>query len=476
MASRATIPPLESEGGVDIARRATDDRLGDWLDRHEELALWMLGGVAVVLRALLVAGSPRVYGYVYDFYHQGIQELYATGHLPASTACWTCWHPPLFYLLGLPFYALGRWIHPGVVSADDPALAYVAAVPLAASVLIVWYSIRLFRLFGLAGADLVFATSLVLVLPCLFIASYSLEADVVLAAIMVAFAFYLTRWFAGSPRDGWRDTAMLGLLAGLAAATKYSGLAAVAAGVIIVGIRAAAGPKRAKAFRQMAVLLALCGTIGSWKYVDNVARYGTPFFANGSARQGFSMNGYYRERYEFGTFRLREAIALLGPDAPPGQLTFLPAYRSVWTTLYAMTWGDMSFFSDPRRHGSGEPLYPPRHVPPWLAAAVLVGGLLPTLLALIGLLGTARRRLALPLVVFTAITLAAYLHWVLGQELWALKTKYVLFLLPIYALFAALGLRRVRLDGPRWMAALVGVALLALVLLTHVYLFRFAVG
>ena len=43
--------------------------------------------VAVALRALLAACSPWSFGYVWDLYHEAIQRLYATGHLPASTDC-----------------------------------------------------------------------------------------------------------------------------------------------------------------------------------------------------------------------------------------------------------------------------------------------------------------------------------------------------------------------------------------------------
>ena len=44
-------------------------------------------------------------------------------------------------------------------------------------------------------------------------------------------------------------------------------------------------------------------------------------------------------------------MALTRNEVPPGYLTDLPFYRSVWTTLHAMAWSDMSFFSDPSRHG-----------------------------------------------------------------------------------------------------------------------------
>lgn len=75
----------------------------DWLVRYgrrtERIWLAVLLATAIALRALLVMYSPQPYGYVWDFYHEGVHRLYATGHLPASTDCWQCYQPPLFFLL-----------------------------------------------------------------------------------------------------------------------------------------------------------------------------------------------------------------------------------------------------------------------------------------------------------------------------------------------------------------------------------------
>jgi len=83
-----------------------------WLDRHTRACVWTLAMVAVALRALLAAYSPWSFGYVWDLYHEAIQRLYATGHLPVSTDCWECWQPPLLFLASWPLYAIGRIVYP----------------------------------------------------------------------------------------------------------------------------------------------------------------------------------------------------------------------------------------------------------------------------------------------------------------------------------------------------------------------------
>ena len=91
--------------------------------------------------------------------------------------------------------------------------------------------------------------------------------------------------------------------------------------------------------------------VGGWKYVDNVRRYDAPLYANGSANAGFKLGQrhFYFDRYEFDTLRVRELLRLWGPSPPRQTLTSLHVYRSVPTTLYAMAWTDMTFFSEPHR-------------------------------------------------------------------------------------------------------------------------------
>jgi len=93
-----------------------------------------------------------------------------------------------------------------------------------------------------------------------------------------------------------------------------------------------------------------------------------------------------------------------------------------------------------------------------------------------GLLLVWRRRVYLPLLVMLLLTMASYLPWVVAQDEWALKTKYIVFLLPIYVVYAMIGLRWIRRRLPASLAAVTVVLLLTLVAVAHLYLYAFSVG
>jgi 4-amino-4-deoxy-L-arabinose transferase-like glycosyltransferase len=153
------------------------------------------------------------------------------------------------------------------------------------------------------------------VVPRPFISSYGAEADIVLAAILSAFIYYFVRDFAG---PGSAPSAVrLGLLAGLGASTKYSGLAAPVSATIFFAIRIALGPHRLLAVRNAVIVVLLCLAVGGWKYVDNYRHYGTLFYANGSAQQGFTFEDSrgVSHQYEFTTILVRELMQVFGPHA-----------------------------------------------------------------------------------------------------------------------------------------------------------------
>jgi hypothetical protein len=464
-------------------KAATDERgsspaisaLLSGLSRHAGAGLWLLVAAAVILRILLALYAPKSFGYVWDYYHQGVVLFYETGQLPRSEACWQCYHPPLFYLVGLPFYALGRWLFPS--SAYLP-LRVVSVVSLASAAVAAYYSYRTVAWFENDRGLRFIGLALILAFPCFFISSYGVEADILLTAIMTAFLYHLVRYWSRADHQTWRQAASLGVLAGLAGATKYSGLIAPLAAVVTLLLVVHTTRDRARVTRHLIVVCAVCTTIAGWKYVDNLRRYGTPLFANGSAADGFALDGRTAalDRYEFLTFRMRDLLALTSPDAPRGQLTALPVYRSVPTTMYGLGWSDMSFFSDASRHGDPSRPYPDKQIPPWLPSSVMLLAILPTVLAVPGLIVTVRKPRYAPLWITTLLTVSSYVLWFTAQEEWALKTKYILFLLPVYVLAS--------LDGIRWMARrvtpLVMKAVLGLILLliglAHLYQLAFALG
>ncbi len=284
----------------------------------------------------------------------------ALGRLPIAADCWQCYHPPLFYLIGLPFYTLGRIFVSGPRGLADPALRFIGIVPIVSAAATAYYSYRVLRLFRVRGTELVVGTALILAFPCLFISTYGLEADILLTALMTAFMYHAVTFFRRSRPVHYIGAVRIGLIAGLACATKYHGPACPRHSRHGRWAGDSGRPQRGRIAREMAAALIVCTLIGSWKYVDNVRRYGTPLFANGSAQQGLSITGRpsFAGTYDFHSLRIGGLLALTRSELPPGYLTDLPFYRSVWTTLHAMAWGDMSFFSDPSRHGFRSKPYP----------------------------------------------------------------------------------------------------------------------
>ena len=444
-----------------------------WLDRHASACVVGLAIVAVALRALLVAFSPWSFGYVWDLYHEVLQHLYLSGRLPAAADCWECWQPPLLFLVSWPLYAIGKVVYPVSPWPDDYALRFAGLIPLASGVACLVYTDKLLRLMGQRGAWRVLGVGLAAAFPCLFFSTYAFEPDILMAALAITFLYYLTRWHLRPAAATTVDIVRLGVLAGLAAETKYNGVCAGVVGGIVLAL----GAFRAHAWRRVGLFLLVALSIGSWKYVDNIRRYHHAFFANGPAVAGFRLSErILNTQYEFTTFRLGALIELTRPDAPPGMLTDLPVYRSVWTTLHGLAWGDMGFFTNPTRHGTRYPFYRDRHVAPRLASSVLVLGVMPGLLAVGGFLLTVRRRSYLPIAIMWVVGWMLYLQYVLSQQIWGLKTKYLLFLLPAYVLYAVIGLRWVRAALPGWISATIVSSTIALTVLAHLYLLSFALG
>ena len=127
----------------------------EWLRARERACLIAILLVATVLRLLLAAFSPTSFGYVWDFYQDGVRILWSTGHLPASTDCWQCYHPPLFYFLGLPLYSFGHWTAADSATSDAHGLRWLAGLALVSAGVTIYYGYRLLRLFRCLGGSLV---------------------------------------------------------------------------------------------------------------------------------------------------------------------------------------------------------------------------------------------------------------------------------------------------------------------------------
>jgi 4-amino-4-deoxy-L-arabinose transferase-like glycosyltransferase len=443
------------------------------LHRRARAGWIVLLGVAVALRALLVHYSPRPDGYVYDFYFEAVEFLNTHGRLPEISECWQCYHPPFYYLLGWVFYRAG-WLMSGT---REGALQGLTTLSLVATCVTAWYSVRFLRLFRQRGAHLLIGGALILVFPCLFITGWGAEADSVQAALMSAFLYYLTKYDVGSAAGSVRLVILMGVLTGLAMATKHNGLLALAAAGALLFVRLLTEPRRSRTIRDGLIILALALPLGAGKYVDNTRRYGRPIVANISEAQGFVFGTVpYWDIYEYSSLRLLEAVRLYQPGARAGRLTDQPVYNSVITSLHAQAWTDMSFFSVRSRHGDGSLPYPDKPIPRPLVASVLVLGLVPGLLSVVGFVSTLDRKAFRACTILVVLAAVTYTVWFAAQEIWALKTKYLLYLLPAYATYVVVGLRVVRQWRPRILPDALLILLLALVVAAHVFLYAFATG
>ncbi len=447
---------------------------------HERACLWGLVVLAVATRALLIAHSPFPWGYAWDPYFEGPLELFSLGRLPRASDCSQCYHPPLFYLVGWPFVWLGHAISSGgsATATKATSIRCLSAVPLLCAAISTWATFRLLRLFRWRGESLAWGVAMSLFLPVSFFASYGIEADGLVCALVAVCSVELARGFLRRENRTLRNAIAVGALCGLALATKYSGAVALVTAETTALARLAGRPRRRTAIRDGLVVLALALAIGGWKYVANLREHGTPLVANGSAAAGFTVQRSLRlDRYRFLDFDLRAVLATMDPvHGPAGRLTRLDVYRSVPSAFYGLTWTDMGFFSFGGRNGVSTPGYPRRAIALWMPASVLVLGLVPSVLGAVGAALSLRRRAMLPLNVLVAVSIAVYGQWMLAQPNWAIKPKYLTFLAPIgiaYVLTAMRWIeRRLPSPWPRVAWSLLWLCVLACV----VYLTQFAIA
>jgi hypothetical protein len=484
---------------TDPRPRSTSPFPERWFENNYSLVLYGLLLVAIVTRVALVIGSPRPFGYVWDLYHEAVLWTYFHGRLPLPNDCGECYHPPLFLACGVPLYALGASVLKGGFTLG---LRFLSLFSMGCSAIVIYYCHKILKMFTGSRPALLLGLALALVFPCLFISSYGAENDILLAALMSAFFYRLCLYNLHPSRFCRRDAVILGILAGLSALTKYSGWLTVITAALVMGPRLLFGHKRLRTARDLMIIVAVVAAVCGWHYARNIslrhkALLGPPWDPNVFTVDTAKLARNWK-RYDFRSFKVNEVLDLYRPENI-GQLNDFPVYDSVFTTLHALAWTDMSFFSVPSRHGwklpehYGEgsgvipmvadtpasqprvPIYPTKRVSRGLIEAVLRLGIIPTLLALVGFATTVRRRALRPFVVYTCASLGVYTWWVLAQPAWALKTKYILFLLPAYIVYVMLGLNFVyRRDRRLGHAA--AVCLIAAMLASEAYLWMFALG
>ena len=129
----------------------------------------------------MAVGAPRPFGYVWDLYHEGVMWIYDHGRLPCPSDCWECYPPPLYFILGVPFYALGKLAAGGAAAGG---LRLLASASMLCAGAVVYYCDKTLRVLRLSKGSRLIGSALALVFPCLFISSYAAESDALLTALM----------------------------------------------------------------------------------------------------------------------------------------------------------------------------------------------------------------------------------------------------------------------------------------------------
>ncbi len=212
--------------------------------------------------------------------------------------------PPLYYLLGASLIrnintsdaadVIQRNPHANIGRADLPgnrnSVLPVARAPFAgtaeAAQVVRWLSVllglvTLVSVYGLAqetfpGDSLLpTATALfVAFVPQFLFLSGSINNDNLIVALSSLALWRLVHWLRRPPR--WGDLLALGVIGGLAALSKLSGLALIGFLVAVVSLRALARRSWRELLAWDAVLLALPLAIAGWFYGRNFTLYGDP--------------------------------------------------------------------------------------------------------------------------------------------------------------------------------------------------------
>ncbi len=392
----------------------------------------------IVITGLLLAAAahytwtsyalPITVGYDTRGHLEYIATLVDQHRLPHPLEAWSTFHPPLYYLLGSVVSLPGRpaW--------NALALRSIGALAMLAAGLV---SFRLvLRLRGsLAVASI--ASALVLFVPCSQFAA-TMVGNEALGAGLAALALPSLVTLQSNPRH-LRAAGFAGLMAGLALATKFTGLFVAVACVVPFC--------RLDWDRRMLGSLLLCALVGASVaapvYVRNLVLTGSPIPMTRELEPVKAVEDLFtlRERRVW-DYLWFDPGCLLRPSAfqvagsPTATNTLNPAMTNIWGLTYASVWYDAHKHRLSGRFHRDGVLWGP----------LLAGlGLVPTALVLAGFVLALRdflrrrgRTPEAPFVVMASVALLSFIAFTWRvPTVAAVKASYMLPLVVLAAVFFA---------------------------------------
>jgi len=396
---------------------------------------WIVSaGLAATLRVWNAVTGPMFYGYdawghisyvfFLDMYHA----------LPWADQGWSYFHPPLHYLFG---WALMQFGSPDVLVIGLALLGSVASLGvagLAAGVVRVGFPER-------PGYALL-AFSAIAFLP-VHVYTSPMPGNEMTATFFAAAAFaaHLRNETRSEPTIA--GDLLTGVLAALAMLSKFSDLIAVLAiGALSAWLWLRAGPDRDSSLRlarrAVAIAIPILVIAGPW-YSRNLVEFGTPFMTSAKVPDVHRIQASQPpgERHAIDYLRFPPAVFDESVPSAPHMV------NAVWPNTYLNVWFDTFH--------EGQLPFPRDIIPhPFIHQLTIFFGMLglvPTVIALLGALSSARRGLRgsrntidLGMCILAGGTLAAYILFSIRIPTWAaLKASYLLNLSLPFAWFLVRG-------------------------------------
>jgi 4-amino-4-deoxy-L-arabinose transferase-like glycosyltransferase len=425
------------------------------------IALALLLGIAATQYAWNAVGIPALAGYDAGPHVGYILAIVETGRLPDLYSGTQTFHPPLYYLLGSRVWMLLEPAGPDAISAGLRSIGGIATL---LAGIVGWFLVRKRASFSVAWV----ATALVLFVPVGQM-SAAMVGNEALAAGLAAFALPSILVLQRDPhRVG--HAALAGLFAGLAFATKFSGLFVVAACAV---------PFLRRDFdrgmlRALAVGLAVGAIIAGPVYARNWLIAGSPFPFTRAEEPIKSLEaGNILRPRRLSDYLWLDPACLLRPSIHHIEGNSMagrrrnPDMTNIWGLTYASIWYDAQGHRIPLPfHRDGV----------YTGPLLTLLGIVPTAVMLFGfglaVVAAIRRRGRsddAPLVVLWGVGIAffvAFTWW--AQSVVAVKGSYLLPLSVPGAVFFARGVTRLGAGWRPWILAASAVAALAAaVVFTH---------
>ncbi len=380
-----------------------------------------------VLHILLAIYSPYPDGYVYDFYSNVVVHFYENGVLATKDDCWVCYHPPLFSLIGNCVFIVIDYFG----GDRTHQLIGLATFLNVISLVYIYYAYKVYLQHRIHQGQLFDYLMLALLsfLPVIVISSHAIESDMLMSTFVVAAVYYFEKY---QKNRHLKPLILASIFIALAALTKYTGaIIAVILGLIL--LFEWLKNRQTSTLRNGATYTIIVLMLGAFPYLNNVKDYGTPFPGN-----NISEHRNYADLYSFTKFSLPRIINTFTEDTTKDLGEFSVYSHEFLSSHYGQLWTDHSFFTIPERHGR-----PDRNnihnkdFPIWLLWLILVAGLPTTLLAVLGGANLLIKHQATLITSIAIPTIIIYIIWALRSFEWMLKTKYFLFLSPLFIIALA---------------------------------------